>query len=81
MSQRKYALDILQDSRLLGARPDSFPMEQNLKLTTIDGTLLNDPIMYRILVSKLIYLTVIRIDICLLVHTLSQFMQEPRTSH
>ncbi|KAK2971090.1 hypothetical protein RJ640_000453 [Escallonia rubra] len=40
MSQRKYAVDILQDSGLLGVRPDKFPMEQNLKLTPTDGILL-----------------------------------------
>lgn len=46
MSQRKYALDILQDSGLLGARPDKFPMEQNMKLSSTDGALLNDPTKY-----------------------------------
>ncbi|XP_068319168.1 uncharacterized protein [Pyrus communis] len=63
MSQRKYALDILQDSGLLSARPDSFPMEQNLALTSTDGALLNDPTKYRRLVGRLIYLTVTRPDI------------------
>ena len=33
MSQRKYALDILQNTGLTGARPDKFSMEQYLKLT------------------------------------------------
>ncbi|KAK3006201.1 hypothetical protein RJ639_017740 [Escallonia herrerae] len=81
MSQRKYALDILQDSGLLGVRPDKFPMEQNLKLTPTDGILLSDPTKYRRLVGGLIYLTVTRPDIVYSVRTLSQFMHEPRKLH
>jgi len=47
MSQRKYALDILQDTRLTGARQDKFPMEQYLKLTPDGGELLKDSVKYR----------------------------------
>lgn len=68
MPQRKYALDILQESRLLDAHSNNFPMEQNLKLTSIDGMLLNDPTKYRRIVGRLIYLTIIRIYS---VHTLN----------
>jgi len=71
MSQRKYAIDILQDSGILGARPEKFPMEQNLKLTSTDGIVLNDPTKYRRLVGRLIYLTVTRPDIVYSVRTLS----------
>ena len=81
MSQRKYALDILQDSRLLGARPDFFPMEQNLTLSTTNGALLKNPTKYRRLVGRLIYLTVTRPDIVYPIRTLSQFMHEPRVPH
>ncbi|KAK3019009.1 hypothetical protein RJ639_003617 [Escallonia herrerae] len=81
MSQRKYALDILQDSGLLGVRPDKFPMEQNLKLTSTDGILLSDPTKYRRLIGRLIYLSVTRPDIVYSVQTLSQFMHEPRKPH
>ena len=59
MSQRKYALDILQDTGFAGAHSDKFPMEQYLKLTPDDGELLKDPVKYRRLVGRLIYLTLL----------------------
>ena len=81
MSRRKYALDILQDSGLTGARLEKFPMEQNLKLNSTDGALLNDPTKYRRLIGRLIYLIVTRLDIVYYVRSLSQFMHEPRIPH
>jgi len=47
MSQRKYALDILQDMGLTGACLDKFPIEQYLKITPDDGELLKDLVKYR----------------------------------
>ncbi|CAH9124536.1 unnamed protein product [Cuscuta epithymum] len=38
LSQRKYTLDILEESGFLASRPSSFPMEQNLKLRPDDGS-------------------------------------------
>ena len=55
MYQRKYALDILQDIGLTGARPEKFSMEQNLKLSLTGGEKLNDPNKYRRLIDRLIY--------------------------
>ena len=81
LCQRKYTLDILQDAGLLSAKPSAFPMEQHLHLTLTDVTLLSDPSAYHRLVGRLIYLTVTRLDIVYLVHILSQFMQDPRTTH
>ncbi|XP_028098520.1 uncharacterized protein LOC114298187 [Camellia sinensis] len=81
LSQRKYALDILQDTGLTGARLEKCPMEQNMKLQTIDGAILNDPTRYRRLVGKLIYLTITRPDIVFAVQNLSQFMHQPRKPH
>ena len=78
MSHRKYALDILQDTGLTGARSEKIPMEQNLKLSLTEGEKLNDPSKYRRLVDRLIYLTVTRPDIVYSVRMLNQFMHEPR---
>uniref|UniRef100_A0A2N9H044 Reverse transcriptase Ty1/copia-type domain-containing protein n=1 Tax=Fagus sylvatica TaxID=28930 RepID=A0A2N9H044_FAGSY len=47
LSQRKYTLDILTESGMLGACPCSFPMEQQHKLSTDSGPSLPDPAQYR----------------------------------
>ncbi|KAF5458390.1 hypothetical protein F2P56_022421 [Juglans regia] len=81
LNQQKYALDILFDSGQLCAWIAHFPMEQTLKLTNHDGTLLPNPCTYRRLVGRLIYLTITRPDIMLVVNILSQFMHAPRVPH
>lgn len=47
VNQRKYTPAILADSGNLGSRATTFPMDQNLKLTPDDGTLIFDPGPYR----------------------------------
>ncbi|KAK2969735.1 hypothetical protein RJ640_015879 [Escallonia rubra] len=79
--QRKYMLDILQESGLFGAKPSSFPMDSKHKLQTDIGPLCMDPGRYRRLVGQLLYLTITRPDISYAVHILSQFMQSPRQPH
>ncbi|GKV19001.1 hypothetical protein SLEP1_g29301 [Rubroshorea leprosula] len=81
LCQRKYTLDILFESGMLGAKPVSFPMEQKLKLTLDGGSPLPNPMQYRRLVGRLIYLTITRPEISFSVHILSQFMQAPTQLH
>ncbi|KAL5724899.1 hypothetical protein ACHQM5_008106 [Ranunculus cassubicifolius] len=81
LTQRKYTMDILSDSGVIGGRISEFPMEQHINLHATTGTLLPDPSIYRRLIGRLLYLTVMRPDINFAVHHLSQFMHSPRTIH
>ncbi|XP_022042376.1 uncharacterized mitochondrial protein AtMg00810-like [Helianthus annuus] len=63
LSQRKYTLDILEDSGKGGCRPSFFPIEQNLKLTMDDKESKVDASNYRRLIGRLLYLQATRPDI------------------
>ena len=81
LSQRKYCLDLLEDSGLLGAKPASVPMDSTTRLYQDQSPLLSDPFVYRRLVGRLIYLTTTRPDIMYATQQLSQFMASPTESH
>ena len=81
LCQRKYTLDVIFDSGLLGAKSSGFPVEQNHKLGLATREFLADSESYCRLGDRLIYLVVTRPDsrpdLAYLVHILSQFMQAP----
>eukprot|EP00253_Pinus_taeda_P025135 PITA_25135 len=56
-------------------------MEQNLKLTSIEGKEFEDATKYRQLVGSLNYLTTTRLDISFAVGILSRFMKKPCEGH
>lgn len=81
LNQRKYALEILQDTGLLASKPVTTPLDYNHTLVADHGEVLSDPASYRRLVGRLLYLTVTRPDITYAVNLLSQFMSSPRDTH
>ncbi|RVX18665.1 Retrovirus-related Pol polyprotein from transposon TNT 1-94 [Vitis vinifera] len=81
LSQRKYALDILEETGMLDCKPVDTPMDPNVKLVPGQGEPLGDPGRYRRLVGKLNYLTITRPDISFPVSVVSQFLQSPYDSH
>ncbi|WVZ23541.1 hypothetical protein V8G54_002085 [Vigna mungo] len=81
LCQRKYALDIIQETGLLGAKPAVTPLEQNHHLALADGPVFSHPDRYRRLVGRFIYLCFTRPELTYCVHMLSQFLQQPKQDH
>jgi len=81
ISQRKYALDLLEETGLLNSKFVETPMNPNAKLLPSQGELLSDPEKYRRLVGKLNYLTITRPDISFAVSMVSQFLNSPCVDH
>lgn len=82
VSQRKYALDVLDEAGMLACKPSNIPMEPSIKLVG-DGPepVIDDPASYRRLVGKLMYLTITRPDITFVVNKLCQYTSAPKATH
>jgi len=81
LNQRKYCLDILSEFGLTACKPINTPSSPTVKLNDDTSDLLDDPINFRRLIGKLVYLTNTRPDICFAVQQISQFMSQPRQPH
>ena len=81
ISQRKYSLDILEDTSMLDCKLVDTPMDPNIKLVPGQGEPLRDPGRYRRFGGKLNYLTITQPDISFPVSIVSQFLQPPCDCH
>jgi hypothetical protein len=81
LSQRKYVLDLLTETGMLGCKPIDTPIEQNHKNFHCADALSTDRGRYQRLVGKLIYLSHTRPDIAYAVNVVSQFMHDPKKPH
>ncbi|XP_070046210.1 uncharacterized mitochondrial protein AtMg00810-like [Nicotiana tomentosiformis] len=90
MHQIKYALELVSDMGLAGAKSVGAPMKLNQKLTTTEFDMhvgsyadyvFADPTAYQRLVGRLLFLTITRPNITFTVQCLSHFMHSPKCSH
>ena len=81
VSQRKYVLDLLKETGMLGCKPADTPMDTNTKLGIDNNGGPVDKGRYQRLVGKLIYLSHTRPDISFAVSVVSQFMNNPSEEH
>jgi hypothetical protein len=81
ISQRKYILDLLKETKMLGCKATDNRTEVNVKLGEGSESPLVDKGRYQRLVGWLIYLSHTRPDIAYVVSVVSQFMHSPREPH
>ncbi|WVZ82885.1 hypothetical protein U9M48_030093 [Paspalum notatum var. saurae] len=80
LSQRKYVLDLLSETGMLGCRPAPTPIDPNHKLCATSGDPMNKE-SYQRLVRRLIYLCHTRPDISYAVSVVSRYMHDPWSGH
>ncbi|KAH9717291.1 retrovirus-related pol polyprotein from transposon RE1 [Citrus sinensis] len=78
VTQRKYVLDLLMETGMLGCKPADTPMDSSKTFGTESDSVLVDRGRYQRLVGRLIYLSHTRPDIGFAVSSVSQFMNNPR---
>ncbi|RVW96855.1 Retrovirus-related Pol polyprotein from transposon TNT 1-94 [Vitis vinifera] len=81
VSQRKYILDLLKETGMLGCKPIDTPMDSQKKLGIEKESTPVDRGRYQRLVGRLIYLSHTRLDIGFAVSAVSQFMHSPTEEH
>jgi hypothetical protein len=81
LSQRKYALDLLNETGMTACSPASTPMEENLKLCVHSNQVPANKERYQRLVGRLMYLAHTRPDLAYALSVVSQFMHSPSEEH
>ena len=81
VNQRKYILDLLDETCILGYKPAETPIEPNLKLQPSNVEEVANKKQYQRLMGRLIYLSHTHPDIAFAVNMVSQFMHSPNQEH
>ncbi|GJZ32567.1 ribonuclease H-like domain-containing protein [Tanacetum coccineum] len=80
LSQKKYAVEILDRAHMVNCNPSRTPIDTESKLGS-DGDPVSDPTQYRSLAGSIQYLTFTRPDISYAVQQVCLYMQDPREPH
>uniref|UniRef100_A0A803P518 Reverse transcriptase Ty1/copia-type domain-containing protein n=1 Tax=Cannabis sativa TaxID=3483 RepID=A0A803P518_CANSA len=81
LSQGKYIVELLQRVNLENIKPSVTPITEEKPLSITDGTPLNEPTTYRIVIGALQYLNYTIPYISFVVNKLSQFLKQPTNVH
>lgn len=81
LMQRKYTIDLLTKTNMLGAMSVSTPLPASPRLTLHSGTPIDNVAEYRMIVGSLQYLVFTRPNIAYAVNRLSLFMHRPTSDH
>jgi len=79
--QRKYALDILTNASMLGAKPTNTPMTEKNDKLFYQSLPVHNITLYQRIIGRLLYLVNTIPDISFFVQFLSQFVQAPSKFH
>ncbi|RVW26366.1 Retrovirus-related Pol polyprotein from transposon TNT 1-94 [Vitis vinifera] len=81
LSQRKYVLDLLQETGMSGCQPVNTPIEEGLKLCVEPNQVSTDKGRYQRLVGRLMYLAHTRPNLAYALSVVSQYMHNPGEQH
>ncbi|RVW82919.1 Retrovirus-related Pol polyprotein from transposon RE1 [Vitis vinifera] len=81
LSQRKYVLDLLQETRMSGCQLINTPIEEGLKLCVEPNQVSTDKGRYQRLVGRLMYLAHTIPDLAYALSVVSQYMHNPGEQH
>ena len=81
LSQQKYIRDILERTKMDGAKINTTPLSTSTTLVFKDNSPPADAIEYCCVIRSLPYLSLTRLDIFYAVNKLSQFMHSPSQTH
>ena len=81
LCQQQYAEELLDRADMDNCRPSPMPIDTKAKLLAADGPHVDDPSVYRSIISGLQYLAITRVELTYTVQQVCLHMHDPRKCH